>query len=60
MMAFSAYVCQMVANWLPRQVVYWCGQRILKHATTGIYANTYPSRITVATALKRWEFPARD
>ena len=44
-----------IALMLPRKLVYWCGIRLLTHATAGKYSYQVVPELTVLKALKRWE-----
>ena len=40
---------------LPKNVVMWCGLRIIADATTGVYSATVVKELTAMDALDRWE-----
>lgn len=42
------------AHRMPRWLVYWCGVRMISHATTGQYSNTEVPALTAMEALRRW------
>lgn len=42
---------------LPRQLVGWCGIRVLAHATTGRNSDRTPSEINIMDALSMWNDP---
>lgn len=44
-----------VANALPKWVVYHCAIRLMAHATTGQYSSTVVPDLAGMDALKRWE-----
>lgn len=44
-----------VALLLPNSVVYWCGHRILGHATTGKFTYQKVPTLTLMQALQRWK-----
>lgn len=46
-----------LANRLPRQLVYWCGIRMIVHATTGKYGNQVVPELYAMAILDRWEKP---
>ena len=42
---------------LPRFIIYWCGMRILAHATSKQWSSTIVPGLTVMEALDRWDKP---
>lgn len=40
---------------LPRWLVYWCGVRLITHATTGKYGCEVVPELKAMDALKRWQ-----
>ncbi len=40
---------------LPTKLVYWATVRLIAHATTGDFADTFIPELTVMDALERWE-----
>lgn len=48
-------VCQKIAAWMPKRLVYFCAIRLMAYATCGKYGNTNVSELDIITALKRWE-----
>ena len=51
---------QWIADKLPRQLVYFCGIRIIAHGTTGKYSNQVVPELTAMDAIKRWETAQED
>jgi len=45
---------KMIADSLPKIIVYWCVIRVIAHATTGRYADQIVPELTAIDALKRW------
>jgi hypothetical protein len=43
-----------IAYLLPRRLVYFCGIRIVAHATTGEYGNTIVPELSAMDAIGRW------
>lgn len=39
---------------LPKQLVYWCGIRIIGFAATGRYSKTVVTELPVMEAIRRW------
>lgn len=46
-----------IANHLPRRLVYWCGIRMMAHATTGPYGHLEVPAVTGPEMLVRWAIP---
>lgn len=44
-----------IAYRLPRRLVYWCGIRLMAHATVGPYQDQHVVDLTAIDALERWE-----
>lgn len=42
---------------LPHSLVYWCGIRLITHASTGEYRTTIVPELGAVEALKRWGEP---
>lgn len=51
-------------SWLayrtPKPLVYWCGIRMVAHATTGQFSDQVVPELTAMDAVKRWEEPRRE
>lgn len=44
---------------LPKQLVYWCGVRLIAFATTGRYSATVVPELSAMEALERWSSQGR-
>lgn len=48
-------ICQKIAAWIPKRLVYFCTIRLFAYASCGKYGNTDATKLDIITALKRWE-----
>ncbi len=48
-------LCQKIASWLPRAIVYWVMINVGVEVTTGKYENTFVPDLTFMDALKRFD-----
>ncbi len=46
-----------IAWLMPKQIVYWCCQRMLANATMGRWSDRVVSDVTVFEMMARWDIP---
>jgi hypothetical protein len=52
-------VLTIIAAMIPRKIVYWCGVRMVSHATTGKYSSQVVPELTIDQLFTRWENDSR-